>query len=87
MDYQWDPDKARSNLQKHGVHFADAVTVFSDNLAITIEDEHPYEERFVTLGMDALGRILVVVYAYREETIRNISARKATNRERDQYKG
>ena len=85
MDYQWDPDKARANLQKHGISFADAVTVFSDERALTIEDDDPSEERFVTLGMDAIGRILIVVYTYREEGIRIISARNATARERKQY--
>jgi hypothetical protein len=85
MDYQWDPEKARSNQKKHGVSFADAVTVFSDDRALTIEDEEPPEQRFITLGMDALGRILLVVYTYRENSIRIISARKATARERKQY--
>jgi uncharacterized DUF497 family protein len=87
MNYQWDDDKARTNLTKHGIDFADAVTVFSDDFAITIEDDHPREERFVTIGMDALGRILVVVYAWRGESIRIISARKATSGERKQYEG
>ncbi len=85
MDYQWDDNKAKTNLKKHRVDFADAVTVFSDDLAITIADDHPDEERFVTVGMDALGRILVVVYTWRGESIRIISAWKATNRERKQY--
>jgi len=85
MDYQWDPEKSRANLQKHGITFADAATIFSDERAITISDEHPDEDRFVTIGMDALGRILVVVYTFRRESIRIISARKATARERNQY--
>lgn len=85
MDYQWDDNKAKTNLKKHRVDFADAVTVFSDDFAITIADDHPDEERFVTVGMDALGRILVVVYTWRGESIRIISAWKATNRERKQY--
>ncbi len=85
MDYQWDPRKALSNLRKHNVSFADAVTVFSDDNSITIEDDFSGEERFVTIGLDTLGRILVVVYNYRENTIRIISARKATSRERKQY--
>ncbi len=87
MDYQWDPQKALANLHKHGVSFADAVTVFSDEQALTIEDDFSEEERFVTLGMDALGRILVIVFTYREEEIRIISARKATALERKAYKG
>ncbi len=85
MDYQWDDNKAKANLKKHKVDFADAVTVFSDDLAITIEDADPDEERFVTIGIDALGRILVVVYTWRGESIRLISARKATKDERREY--
>jgi uncharacterized DUF497 family protein len=87
MDYQWDKDKAVSNRRKHGVRFADAVTVFSDERALTIEDDFPDEERFVTLGMDSLGRILLVVFTYRGEAIRIISARKATPLEQQQYMG
>jgi uncharacterized DUF497 family protein len=86
MDYQWDREKARSNMKKHGVAFADAVSVFWDDYAITIEDDYPDEQRFVTIGMDAFGRILVVVYTWRGTKIRIISARKATARERKQYK-
>ena len=81
MNYQWDRNKAKSNLQKHDVDFADAATVFSDDFALTIEDDNPDEDRFITIGMDALGRVLVVVYTYRGDTIRIISARKATRNE------
>ncbi len=87
MDYQWDEDKATSNLQKHGVEFADAVSVFADDAAITIVDEELDEERFVTVGMDAFGQILVVVYTWRGESIRMIAARKATRHECKQYEG
>jgi len=85
MDYQWDRSKAASNRRKHGVRFVDAITVFSDEYAITIEDDYPDEERFVTLGMDALGRVLLVIYTYRGKTIRITSARKATPFEAQQY--
>jgi uncharacterized protein len=85
MDYQWDPNKAKSNLKKHGVRFADAVSVFEDENAITIEDEHESENRFITIGRDILLRILVVVYTFRGHIIRIISARKATARERKIY--
>lgn len=85
MAYQWDRDKAIANLRKHGIDFADAVSVFSDDLAITISDERFDEERFVTIGVDAFGRILIVVYTLRDEEIRIISARKATRQERQQY--
>ncbi len=87
MGYQWDRDKAAANRRKHGVRFADAVTALADTHAITIEDDHPEEERFISIGMDAYGRLLVVVYAYREEDIRLISARKATMAEHRQYEG
>ena len=85
MDYQWDPNKAKSNLKKHGVRFADAVSVFEDENAVTIEDEHESENRFITIGRDILLRILVVVYTFRGHIIRIISARKATARERKMY--
>ena len=87
MDYQWDVQKARSNLRKHGITFADAVSVFADERALTISDDYPGEDRYVTIGMDAFGRVLVVVFIWREEVIRIISARKATAQERKQYEG
>jgi hypothetical protein len=87
MGYEWDPDKAKLNTRKHGIAFADAVSVFSDESAITVEDIDPDEERFAALGTDAFGRVLVVVYTWREENIRLISARKATEKERKQYGG
>jgi uncharacterized protein len=85
MAYQWDRKKAIANLNKHGIDFADAVLVFSDELAITLVDERFEDERFITIGMDALGRVLVVVYMWRGNEIRLISARKATGHERTQY--
>ena len=85
MVYQWNRDKAATNLRKHGVDFADAVSVFSDDLAITIPDERFDEERFVSIGLDAFGRVLVVVYTLRGDEIRVISARNATRQERRQY--
>ena len=85
MTYQWDSDKAAANLRKHGIDFADAVSVFSDALAINIPDERFDEERFITVGMDAFGQVLVVVYTWRDNEIRLISARKATRHERNQY--
>ena len=87
MEFEWDSKKAISNLRKHGINLADAVHVLEDEIAITIVDDYPYEDRFITLGMDALERILVVVYTWRGNRIRNISARKATAREVNQYKG
>lgn len=84
---QWDLDKAAANLEKHGIDFADAVNVLGDELALTVVEAGADEERFVTVGLDALGRVLVVVYTWREEEIRLISARKATLSERRQYEG
>lgn len=85
MAYQWDRDKAAANLRKHGVNFADAVSVFSDDLAITITDERFDEERLITIGIDAFSRVLVVVYTWRNDQIRLISARKAMRYEQKQY--
>lgn len=86
MAYQWDSAKARRNLQKHGVDFADVAGVFEDDRALTIEDPSSEDEqRWVSIGMDCLGRVLVVVYTWRGDTIRVISARPATPRERQQY--
>ena len=87
MIYEWDPAKARTNLRKHGIDFADAATVFSDDYALTILDDYPDEERFVTVALDALGRILVVVFTWRGQSIRIISARKAESHERKYYEG
>jgi uncharacterized DUF497 family protein len=85
VEAEWDPRKAAANRRKHGVDFADAVTALHDELALTVRDEHPDEERFVTISTDALGRVLVVAYTWRGERVRLISARPATRSERKQY--
>jgi len=85
VSYEWDPKKSVSNLRKHGIDFADAVIALEDELALTVDDNHLNEQRFITIGTDALGRVLVVVYTFRGEKIRIISAREATPRERRQY--
>jgi uncharacterized DUF497 family protein len=85
VDFEWDEDKAASNLQKHGVDFADAVGVFDDALAFSMPDDDPGEDRFIALGTDTLGRLLVVVYTFRGEKIRIISARRGTSSERRTY--
>lgn len=85
VSYEWDPRKSASNLRKHKIDFADAATVFEDEFALTIDDDDQEEKRFVTIGMDALGRILVVVYTWRADNIRIISARTAGPDERRQY--
>ena len=85
MEFEWDPNKAAGNLRKHGVRFAEAVAALEDDAALSMPDDTALEERFVALGMDSHGRILVVIYAVRDARIRIISARKATRRERSQY--
>jgi hypothetical protein len=87
VEVEWDAEKAKLNLEKHGVDFADAATALHDEMAITIPDDDPDEQRFVTLASDALGRVLVVVYTWRGPRIRLISARPATRGERRQYEG
>lgn len=88
MNYAWDPNKALENVAKHAISFADAVAVLSDPFARTVEDEASEEERFVTIGSDAFGQIVVVVSTWRgEDTIRLISARRATRQERRSYEG
>lgn len=86
VDIEFDPDKARANLQKHKVSFAHAEQALRDPTAVTIEDpDAEGEQRFVTLGMDALGRVLVVIYTPRGDRLRLISARKASRGEMEQY--
>jgi len=85
MAFEWNPIKAEANRQRHGVDFADAVGVFEDPLALTQSDPDPAEERFVTLGRDYLDRLLLVVWTWRRDDIRLISAREPTPRERRQY--
>jgi uncharacterized protein len=85
VSYEWDSKKAASNLRKHNIDFADAATVLEDEFALTIDDDDQEEERFVTIGMDALARVLVVVYTWRGDSIRIISARAAGPEERRRY--
>ena len=89
IQFEWDSVKAKANLRKHGVAFEEAETVFSDDLALLIDDpDHSDdEERFVLLGLSTAPRILAVVHAHRSapDTIRIISARKATKSERTTY--
>jgi uncharacterized DUF497 family protein len=87
VSFEWDPIKAAANVRKHGVQFSEAIGVFSDNHAITIKDEEsdPNEQRFITLGLGIKGRVLAVVYCYRGENLRIISARTAGRVEREQY--
>jgi len=87
MQFEWDPRKDLANQRKHAVGFREATTVFGDPFAITFPDvEHSADEqRFLTIGASAVGRLLVVAHAERNETIRIISARPATPRERKFY--
>jgi uncharacterized protein len=72
VEFEWDERKARANLRKHRVDFADAATMFQDDRAVTVAEDDTDEERYVTIGMDALARVLVVAYAMRGERIRII---------------
>ena len=89
MNYEWDENKNKINQSKHGVSFEEACSVFDDNRALVIPDpDHSQdEERFVILGMSELLNLLVVCHCYRDNdnTIRIISARKATKKEAGYY--
>ncbi|MGA2985029.1 MAG: BrnT family toxin [Terriglobia bacterium] len=87
MEFEWDAKKADSNAAKHGVAFAEAMTVFGDPLELAIADpDHSEEEfRFLSMGQSARGRLLVVAYTEREGRTRIINAREAIPRERRQY--
>ena len=84
-DTEWDRLKAALNFRKHGVAFAEAVAVLEDPLALTRADDDPGERRFVTLGRDIRGRVVVVAWTERGARTRIISARLATRRERVSY--
>ena len=86
MEITFDPNKAAANYRKHGIRFSDAESVLFDPLALTREDKDAEgEQRFSTIGADATGRLLVVVFTYRGEEIRLISVRPATAKEREYY--
>lgn len=86
MRFEWDSSKAKANLRRHGVDFADVATTFDDPSAVTIADpDATGEARFVTVAMDAKHRILVTVYTYRGQSIRLLSSRKASAGERRRY--
>lgn len=88
IDFEWDMQKATANLEKHGVSFKEASTVFSDPFELTILDpDHSVgEHRFLSIGRSDLGRVVVVVFTERQlDTIRIISARIASTHERQHY--
>lgn len=88
VDIEFDPEKTCSNQAKHGVSFAHAEQALRDEFAVTIQDtDHHDELRFLTLGMDAIGRIPVVCHTQRGERTRLISARKASPNETRNYHG
>ncbi len=87
MQFEWDARKDLANRRKHAAGFREASTVFGDPFATTFPDaEHSADEqRFLTIGLSAMGRLLVVAHTERKETVRIISARPATPRERKFY--
>ncbi|MEJ2210552.1 MAG: BrnT family toxin [Anaerolineae bacterium] len=87
IGFEWDAEKAQTNLRKHRVSFDEAVTVFNDPFSVTILDpEHSDDEdRFIDVGISDTGDVLVVIYTERGENIRIISCRRATPRERRLY--
>ena len=86
MDGSWDPEKAQANLAKHGIAFEDAEVALYDPAGLTREDpDARLERRFVTVGSDAFGRVVTVVYTHRGPAVRLISARPATRKETDAY--
>lgn len=94
IDFEWDPAKAKSNIQKHGVSFEEAATVMRDPRAMNMydPDHSESEDRWITLGISSSGRLLVVCHTFKEMpgasvTIRIYSARRATSTEIDHYEG
>jgi hypothetical protein len=87
LTFEWNPQKAESNIEKHGVSFEEASTVFRDPLSLTIDDplHSTGEERMVQIGISHKNRLLVVVHTEKGNYIRIISARKATKKERNNY--
>ncbi len=86
MRISWDPKKAETNFRKHKVRFSDAESVLFDPLALTLEEQSiSGEQRFVSLGAEALGRVIVLVYTEVQDGFRIISARRATSSERSRY--
>lgn len=87
MEFEWNPDKAVLNLEKHGVSFQEASTVFNDPLSVTFPDPNHSigESRYVIIGVSIFRQLLVVAHTDRGEKVRIISARKATRQERRFY--
>ena len=87
MDCDWDDEKAESNLEKHGVSFEEAATVFDDPLYVDFYDpDHSVNEhRYLIMGQSTAGRLLIVAYTERDDVVRLISAREVTSAERKAY--
>ncbi len=85
MEFEFDPQKALSNTKKHGISFAEVEPVFFDEFALTREDDAMLEQRFITVGLDARLRVVIVCWTQRGNNIRLISARLATASERKAY--
>lgn len=86
-EYEWDWDKSQANYEKHGIRFARAIEVFDDDRLYVEPDTFPFEERFVGVGKDGFGILLVVVFTWRADHIRIISAWKANQQQRAAYEG
>ena len=85
MEFEWDEEKSKSNLEKHGLHFGDAEFVFSGKTITFADDRNDYGEyRFITLG-ELKSRVVVIVHTQRNTLIRIISMRKANEREKKIY--
>ena len=86
-EFQWDEEKAKSNLKKHGVSFEEGATIFNDPTIATIldPDHSKDEERFISIGMSVIRRLLTAIHTYRKDRLRLISARKATKAEKKNY--
>jgi uncharacterized DUF497 family protein len=87
LTFEWDEEKSKGNIRKHGVSFDEAKTVFNDPFAMTIADpDHSLQEdRYIDMGMSSRGRLLVVWYTERGQNIRIIGSRKASPTQRRQY--
>ncbi len=87
MEFEWNPVKAAANLKKHGVSFAEAATVLSDTLSVTVPDpDHSIDEdRYITVGLSNRSRLLIVAHIERGDRVRIISARELTRAEREAY--
>jgi hypothetical protein len=87
MQFEWDENKAERNLSKHGVSFEEAKTVFDDPLYVDFydPDHSENEERYLIVGESNQGRVLIVSYTERGNSIRLISAREVTRTEREAY--